>query len=120
MADDAARTLPANVYEGNGQLSVSVPIPGAHHDHVSVTLSAERLRIDAQSKYPQQSQNYLRHDWHVGRWELDLNLPKPVAAERAHATLNLGVLTVMAPVAASGGATQHRIPVEVPNEARKG
>lgn len=95
---------PANVYEGNGQLSVVTPIPGAHPDSVDVSVTPSRIRISAACKYAQDNQHYHRHEWQVGSWELDVELPQRVDPSEARATLNLGVLVVMAPVssAASG------------------
>lgn len=98
-----AATPPVNIYEGGGQLSAAVPLPGAHPDHVSVRLTAERLEVLAECKYPQESQRYLRRDWQVGSWRLDLALPHPVDSSAARATLNLGVLVVMAPLSEAGG-----------------
>jgi HSP20 family molecular chaperone IbpA len=99
----SAATPPANVYEGSGQLSVAVPLPGAHPDHISVELTPERLDVVAECKYPQESQRYLRHEWQVGGWRLDLALPRRVDPSTARATLNLGVLVVMAPFSEVGG-----------------
>jgi HSP20 family molecular chaperone IbpA len=96
---------PANVYEAGGQLSVAVPLPGVHREHVSVNVEPERLQVSADGKYPQHSQNYLHHGWHVGSWRLDLALPKRVDPAGARATLNLGVLVVMAPLAATGSGS---------------
>lgn len=96
-------TAPVNVYEGGGQLSAAVPLPGAHPDHVSVRLEPERLEVVAECKYPQESQRYLRRDWRVGSWHLDLALPRKVDPTAARATLNLGVLVVMAPLSEVGG-----------------
>src|SRR5256885_6742702 len=96
-------TPPVNVYEGSGQLSVAVPLPGAHPDHISVRLEPERLEITADCKYPQESQRYLRHDWRVGSWHLETGLPRRGDPSAARATLNLGVLVVMAPFSQVGG-----------------
>lgn len=93
---------PANVYEGSGQLSVAVPLPGAHREHVSVSVEPEHLVVLAECKYPQRDQHYLQHDWQVGSWRLDLALPRRVDPAGARATLNLGVLVVMAPISSSG------------------
>jgi HSP20 family molecular chaperone IbpA len=98
-----ATTPPANIYEGSGQLSVAVPLPGAHPDHVSVRLAPEQLDVVAECKYPQEDQRYLRHDWQVGSWRLELPLPRRVDPSSARATLNLGVLVVMAPFSEVGG-----------------
>jgi HSP20 family molecular chaperone IbpA len=95
-------TPPANVYEGNGQLSVVAPIPGAHPDNVEVVVTPRNVRVAATCKYAQDSQHYLRQDWQVGSWELAVDLPMQVDPAAARATLNLGVLVVMAPVSETG------------------
>jgi HSP20 family molecular chaperone IbpA len=97
-----AVTPPANVYEGNGQLSVAAPIPGSHPDQVEVVVTPTRLRITAVCKYSQDNQHYHRHDWQVGAWELAVDLPRQIDPSAARATLNLGVLVVMAPISATG------------------
>jgi len=114
LSVDAA-TPPVNIYEGGGQLSAAVPLPGAHPEHVSVRLAPERLEVVAECKYPQQSQRYLRRDWQVGSWRLDLVLPRAVDSSAARATLNLGVLVVMAPLSDAGGAAR-RIEVSAGSE----
>lgn len=93
---------PVNVYEGNGQLSVAAPIPGSHPEHTTVTVTPEAVTIHAQNKYSQESQHYHRHDWKVGSWAVTVPLPQRVDPSRARASLNLGVLVVMAPVSESG------------------
>jgi HSP20 family protein len=95
-------TPPVNIYEGNGQLSVAVPVPGAHSDHTRVTVRPDRLVMLAENKYPQESQHYHRRDWKVGAWHLDLDLPKRVDPQRAHARISHGVLVVMMPISDSG------------------
>ncbi|MGH7777079.1 MAG: Hsp20/alpha crystallin family protein [Candidatus Dormibacterales bacterium] len=102
---------PVNVYEGNGQLSLATPIPGAHRDHTDVTVEPRRIRVRADCKYPQDGQRFLRRDWQVGSWVADVDLPRGVDPGRAHARLSLGVLVVMAPLSDSGSGTS-RPPVE--------
>ena len=109
-------TPPANVYESSGELSVAVPLPGAHANHVQVIVRPDNLRVEAACKYPQSRQNYLRRDWLVGSWNLDLQLPRPIDPQRARATLNLGVLVVMAPIAEGGGDAERRVPVDATAE----
>ena len=101
----------ANVYEGNGQLSVAIPIPGAHPEHVRVSLGPALLRVQADCKYPQESQRYHRRDWQVGSWQAEVALPRGVDPASARATLNLGVLVVMAPLSEDGGG-EHEVTVE--------
>lgn len=101
----------ANVYEGNGQLSVAIPIPGAHPARVRVSLGPTLLRVQADCKYPQESQRYHRRDWQVGSWLAEVALQRGVDLASARATLNLGVLVVMAPLSESG-CGEHEVTVE--------
>jgi len=118
MSEQNASTPPVNVYEGGGQLSVAVPMPGAHPEHVSVRLEAERLEVTAECKYPQESQHYLRHDWRVGSWHLDIALPRRVDPASARASLSLGVLVVMAPCSEVGGAPSAPEVATIPSGTR--
>jgi HSP20 family molecular chaperone IbpA len=93
---------PVNIYEGNGQLSVAVPIPGAHREHVEVTVGATLLTLRAECKYAQEHQHYHRRDWQVGSWETEIPLPQRVDPTSARATLHHGVLVVMAPLSDAG------------------
>jgi HSP20 family molecular chaperone IbpA len=105
-----ATSPPANVYEGSGQLSVAVPIPGAHAEHTEVIVTPDRLRVTAANKYPQDEQRYHRRDWRVGTWHLELDLPRRVDPARAKATLHYGVLVVMAPISEQGsGESRPRV-----------
>jgi HSP20 family molecular chaperone IbpA len=104
-------TPPVNVYEGNGELTVAAPIPGAHPQHTEVVVTPDQVRLKAHGKYPQAQQHYHRHEWQVGSWQVQVDLPKHVDPARARATLNLGVLVVMAPVSDQGSG-EHRPLVE--------
>src|SRR5262249_681629 len=93
-----ATTPPANIYEGNGQLSVAAPIPGPHPEHGEVIATPTRHHVAATCKSAQDTHHSHRRDWRVGAWELGVDLPKQVDPAAARATLNLGVLVVMAPI----------------------
>ncbi|MFZ0217671.1 MAG: Hsp20/alpha crystallin family protein [Candidatus Dormiibacterota bacterium] len=102
MESATQATPPVNVYESAGQLSVATPIPGSHAEHVAVVVTPDRLELEAECKYAQDEQHYLRRDWQVGSWKLQLELPRRVAPERARAVLRHGVLVVMAPLSEHG------------------
>jgi len=109
---EVAEVPPVNVYEGNGQISVATPVPGAHPDHTQVVVRPDRIIIEARCKYPQESQHYHLHQWQVGRWHLEVPLQKQVDPSQARATLNLGVLVVMAPTSEGEVAGESRPFVE--------
>jgi HSP20 family molecular chaperone IbpA len=100
-------TPPANVYEGSGQLSVALPIPGAHRENIDVAVFPTAVVVHAECKYPQEAQHYHRHDWWVGAIEARVELPRRVDPARSRATLNLGVLVVIAPLSEHGAGEHH-------------
>ncbi len=105
---------PVNVYEANDQLTVAIPMPGAHHDTVDVRLDGRRLILDAEARYPQEQQHYLQHEWSVGTSHREIDLPKPVRSSGAKAMLTHGILTISLPIGNEEGASRIRIPVTEP------
>ncbi len=102
---------PVNIYETSGQLTVALPVPGAHHDTIEVTLEGRRLSVQAEARYPQEQQHYLRHEWSVGRSHCDMELPRPVIGAGAKALLTHGILTISMPIGQEGDFASIRIPV---------
>ena len=109
----AVESPPVNVYEANDQLTVAIPIPGAHHDTTEVVLDGQKLIVRAEPRYPQEQQHYLQHEWSVGTSHREVDLPKPVRATGAKATLTHGILTVSLPIG-SDRAARTSIPVSEP------
>ena len=115
MAKQAAiESPPVNVYEANDQLTVAVPVPGAHHDTTEVRLHGQTLTIRAEARYPQEQQHYLQHEWSVGTSHREVVLPKPVQSKGAKATLTHGILTVSLPIAREETGSRTRIVVTEP------
>ena len=110
----AVESPPANVYEANDQLTVAIPMPGAHHDTVAVYLDRRQLTVDAEARYPQEQQHYLQHEWSVGTSHREVVLPKPVRSIGAKALLSHGILTVSLPIGKEEAAARTRIPVTEP------
>jgi HSP20 family protein len=110
----AVNAPPVNVYEANDQLTVAIPMPGAHHDTVAVTLDGRRLTVDAEARYPQEQQHYLQHEWSVGTSHREVDLPKPVRSTGAKATLTHGILTISLPIGTDAASSRTTIPVSEP------
>ena len=110
----AVESPPVNVYEANDQLTVAMPVPGAHHDTVSVNLDGRWLTVDAEARYPQEQQHYLQHEWSVGTSHREVELPKAVRAGGAKAMLTHGILTVSLPIGSEETFSLTRIPVTEP------
>lgn len=110
----AIESPPANVYEANGQLTVVIPLPGAHHDTVSVDLDGRSLLVKAEGRYAQEQQHYLQHEWTVGTSHREVELPKAVRGGGAKAMLTHGILTVSLPIGSEESSERIRIPVSEP------
>jgi HSP20 family molecular chaperone IbpA len=105
---------PVNVYEANDQLTVAIPIPGAHHDTTEVTLDGRTLIVRAEARYPQEQQHYVQHEWSVGTSHREVALPKPVRSSGAKAMLTHGILTISLPIGTGEPSSRTRIPVTEP------
>ena len=114
MAKQALESPPVNVYEANDQITVAIPIPGAHHDTVHVSLERQQLTVDAEARYPQEQQHYVQHEWSVGTSHREIDLPRPVRASGAKAMLTHGILTISLPIGEEGTTSRTRIPVIEP------
>ena len=110
----AIEAPPINIYESNDQLTVAMPIPGAHHDTVSVELRGRRLIVNAEARYAQEQQRYLQHEWTVGTSHREVELPKPVRPAGAKAMLTHGILTISLPIGGSDNSERLRILVAEP------
>ena len=115
MAKQAAlESPPVNVYEANDQLTVAVPVPGAHYDTTEVRLDGQTLTIRAEARYPQEQQHYLQHEWSVGSSHREIELSRPVRASGAKAMLTHGILTISLPIGSEDRSSSTRIPVTEP------
>jgi len=110
----ATESPPINMYEANDQLTVAIPIPGAHHDTTEVVLDGRKLIVRAEARYPQEQQHYLQHEWSVGTSHREVELPKPVRSSGAKANLTHGILTVSLPIGTEPVSSRTSIPVTEP------
>src|SRR5256886_737748 len=97
----AVESPPVNVYESSDQLTVAIPIPGAHHDTVNVGLEGRQLTVDAEARYPQEQQHYVQHEWTVRTSHRVLAPPRPGGARGSRAAAVVAVLEAAAAVALS-------------------
>ena len=110
----AVESPPVNVYEANDQLTVAIPIPGAHHDTIEVVLDGRKLIVRAGARYPQEQQHYLQHEWSVGTSHREIELPRRVVGAGAKAMLTHGILTISLPIGTEETSSRTRIPVTEP------
>lgn len=114
VKQSATEAPPVNVYESPDQITVAIPIPGAHHDTTTVYLEGRRLTVDAEARYPQEQQHYVQHEWSVGTSHRQVDLPRAVHGAGAKAMLTHGILTISLPIGKEESRSRTRIPVAEP------
>lgn len=95
------RAFPAiNVWEGKEALYAEAELPGLTMEDIEVYVVGDQLTIQGERKDPEgQDQMYHRRERGTGAFSRVLHLPVEVDADKVHATLRDGVLTIELPKA---------------------
>jgi HSP20 family protein len=90
-----------DVHEANDELIVKAELPGVEKDSFDVMIDGELLRIEAEKKGEDETQegSYYLRERHYGKFSRALSLPFPVDSGKASATLENGVLEIRLPKA---------------------
>jgi HSP20 family protein len=107
-------TLPVNIYRGLRRLMVAARLPGLEPQNIRLEVDGSRFSIQGLPRGAGQERRpgYLQHEWMVGPYQREIELPESVDASRANATYDNGVLVVMFPRAArpvSGTITMAKV-----------
>ena len=107
-------TVPVNIYRGLRRLMVATRLPGLEPQNIRLEVDGDRFSIQGMPRGVGQEQRpgYLQHEWRVGPYRRDIELPASVDATRANATYDNGVLVVMFPLAVqpvSGAITMAKV-----------
>lgn len=107
-------TVPVNVYRGPRRLMVVTHLPGLEPQNIRLAVEGERLSIHGMLRGARQEgrPGYLQHEWMVGPYRREIDLPESVDASRANASYDNGVLVVIFPRAVhpvSGTITMTKI-----------
>ena len=112
-AQQAAQTVPVNIFESEDFLMVIAPMPGLQEDDIDITVRGNSLTVEGRERAdlkPETGKRYVRHEWRYGPYRRTVELPYAVDANSAEATLGDGVLTVRLQKAAT--ERTHRIQVK--------
>ena len=90
-----------DVYEAEKDLVIRTSISGAIQDDIDVTIEGNELTIRGVRDAPADSRHggYYHREWRYGMFERRVALPRPVEADRVHATYTSGVLEIRLPLA---------------------
>jgi HSP20 family protein len=107
LADAARRSalaMPVDIEETDDAYIVDVDLPNVREDGVQVELRGNELRIFGQFQDRRRTGILRRRSRQEGEFEFMIGLPGEVDADRVDATLEHGVLRVVAPKVSSGQA----------------
>jgi len=94
---EKACALPIDVYTTDEELVISVSVPGIDPGAVDITIEGDTLTIKGELKGPLDNVDYLVQERAYGKFNRSLRLNIPVQPDKAEATFEKGVLTLIIP-----------------------
>lgn len=96
---DYERSFRLDVLDHEKELIVRAELPGVEKDDVEVTVSGDRLIIEAEREFEEEDtkDTYYRHELGYGKLVRTVALPVEVDPEKVHAELKDGILSVTLP-----------------------
>ena len=96
---DMERNFRLDVIDRDKELVVRGELPGVEKDDVEVTISGNRLMIEAERKFEEEEtrDTFYRHELGYGKFMRTVMLPDEVDLENIHAELKDGILNVTLP-----------------------
>jgi HSP20 family protein len=89
--------LPVDAYVTDEELVITAPVPGMDAEDVDITIEGDTLTIRGEMKGPMDNVNYILQERICGQFRRTLRLNIPVQADKAEATFEKGVLTLVIP-----------------------
>jgi HSP20 family protein len=99
MGIDFERSFRLDILDRDKELLVRGELPGIERDEIEVTISGNYLTIEAKRKFEKEDEEeqFFRHELGYGELVRKVALPVEVDAEKIHAELKDGILTVRLP-----------------------
>ena len=99
MGIDFERSFRLDILDRDKELLVRGELPGIERDEIEVTISGKYLTIEAERKFEKEDKDdkFIRHELGFGQLVRTVALPVEVDAEKIHAELKDGILTVRLP-----------------------
>ena len=94
---ERACALPVDVYETDQELVITLTVPGTDPEDVDITIEGDTLTIKGEIQGPLENVNYLIQERTYGAFNRVLRLNIPVQADKAEASFDKGVLTLVIP-----------------------
>jgi HSP20 family protein len=89
--------LAMDVYTTDEELVITAGVPGMAPEDVDITIEGDTLTIKGEIKAPLDNVNYVIQERPYGKFQRTLRLNIPVQADKAEATFDRGILTLVVP-----------------------
>ena len=96
-AGESRCTLPIDAYATDEELVITAAVPGIDPANVDITIEGDTLTIKGEIKGPLDNVDYLVQERPYGSFVRTLRLNIPVQADKAEATFDKGLLTLVIP-----------------------
>ncbi len=93
------RAFRLDIVDHEKELIVRAELPGVEKDDVEITISGDRLTIEAEREFEEEEEreDFYRHEMGYGKLLRTVTLPVEVEHEKIHAELTEGILKVILP-----------------------
>jgi HSP20 family protein len=89
--------LPVDAYVTDEELVVTASVPGIDPEDVDITIEGDTLTIKGALKTPPDNVDHILQERPCGKFQRTLRLNIPVQADKAEATFERGILTLVIP-----------------------
>ncbi len=90
-------SLPIDIYTTGEEIVIQASVPGLDPEKVDITLEGDTLTIKGEVAGPLENVNYVIQEMPCGKFQRTLRLNVPIEAEKAEASFDKGVLTLVVP-----------------------
>ena len=96
---DLERNFRLDVIDRDKEFLVRCELPGVEKDDIEVTITGNRLMIEAEREFEEvdEKEEFYRHELGYGKFMRTITLPEEVDIEKIHAELKDGILEVTLP-----------------------
>jgi len=89
--------LPVDAYTTANEVVIVAAVPGVDPNDIEITIDGDTLTIKGEIKGPLENVDYVVRERNCGKFSRTLRLNVPVEANKAEATFDKGVMTLVIP-----------------------
>jgi len=89
--------LPVDAYTTANEVVIVAAVPGVDPNDIEITIDGDTLTIKGEIKGPLENVDYVVRERNCGKFSRTLRLNVPIKANKAEATFDKGVMTLVIP-----------------------